>query len=89
MRRTFRRLDSLLLAALLVAPALSTGCAARVRVYDPYHRDYHDWDDREDRAYRRYQSERHEEYHELSRRRAEEQRDYWKWRHEHGDDDRH
>ena len=89
MKRTYRCLGSLLAAALLVVPAFSTGCAARVRVYDPYQRDYHHWDDREDRAYRRYLSERHEEYRKLSKRKAEEQRDYWKWRHEHGDDDRH
>jgi hypothetical protein len=27
---------------------------ASVRVYDRDHRDYHNWDDREDHAYRRY-----------------------------------
>ncbi len=32
----------------------------QVRVYDSHHRDYHNWDDREDRAYRNYQQERHE-----------------------------
>jgi hypothetical protein len=89
MRRTYKYLDCLLAAALLVAPALSTGCAARVRVYDSYHRDYHRWDDREDRAYRRYLSERHEEYQEMNKRKAEDQREYWNWRHEHPDHDRH
>lgn len=34
----------------------------QVRVYDPGHKDYHNWDEREDRAYRHYLEERHEEY---------------------------
>ena len=89
MRRTYKCIDSLLAAALVVVPVFGTGCAARVRVYDSYHSDYHYWNDREDRAYRRYLSERHEEYRELSKRKAEEQRDYWNWRHEHPDNDRH
>jgi len=90
MLRIYRLLSSLLLAAALVAPVASTGCAARVsgRIYDRDHDDWHRWDDREDRAYRRYLSERREEYREFSRRNNDEQRDYWNWRHRHPDSDR-
>jgi len=44
----------------MLLPVANTGCTARVRVYD--HSDYHNWDDREDRAYRRYLDEKHEPY---------------------------
>jgi hypothetical protein len=55
------------------------------RYYDPYGRDYHNWDNREDQAYRRYLHERNEEYREYARMNKHEQREYWKWRHHHPD----
>lgn len=44
-----RHLGSLLLAAPLLLPLATIGCAERhyYRVYDPYYGDYHDWDDHE------------------------------------------
>ena len=57
----------------------------QVRVYDPGHKDYHNWDEREDHAYRRYLSERHEEYREYSKLKEKQQREYWNWRHSHPD----
>ena len=45
----------------------------QVRVYDPGHKDYHNWDEREDHAYRHYLEERHEQYRKyekLKRKRA-------------------
>src|SRR4029077_14286440 len=60
MRRIDRYLSSLFLAAAIAAPVLVVAEAkaqehsVQVRVYDRDHRDYHNWDDREDRAYRRY-----------------------------------
>src|SRR5258708_6628627 len=63
MRRIDRYIGSLFLAAAIAAPALVVAEAkaqehsAQVRVYDRDHRDYHNWDDREDRAYRRYLAE--------------------------------
>jgi Ni/Co efflux regulator RcnB len=59
----------------------------RNRVYDRYHKDYHNWDDREDHAYRGYLQERHIDYRPLAEMRAREQRAYWKWRHNHPDHD--
>jgi hypothetical protein len=57
----------------------------QVRVYDPGHKDYHNWDEREDRAYRHYLEERHEQYRKYERMKEKEQRDYWNWRHSHPD----
>ena len=55
------------------------------RYYDPYYRDYHEWNEAESRAYRHWLMEERRErrYREYSRLRAEERRDYWRWRHEH------
>ena len=61
---------SLFLSAALMAPMGAFAMAApqddherheqeerrERRVYDPYHKDYHNWDDRENVAYRRWHS---------------------------------
>ena len=83
-----RCLGSLLLAVALMLPIATSGCAARVRVYDSYHNDYHHWDDREDHAYRRYLDEKHESYRDFKKLDSDKQRDYWNWRHDHPDDKR-
>ena len=74
------------LSSALMLPIVNTGCAARVRVYDRYHSDYHNLDDREDRAYRRYLDEKHEQYREYKNLDPDKQRDYWNWRDDHPDD---
>ena len=62
---------------------------ANQRYYDPYRRDYHEWNEQEDRAYRRYLEEQRREYRDYEKLNRKQQRDYWKWRHEHADlDDR-
>jgi len=71
------------LAAAMVVPMIGAGCAARVRYYDVEYRDYHRWDDAEERAYRAYCVERHVEYREWVKLNEREQREYWKWRHDH------
>lgn len=59
------------------------------RYYDREHKDYHPWDDREDGAFRRWWvEERHETYRPFAKLKREEQSAYWKWRHEHPDNDR-
>jgi Ni/Co efflux regulator RcnB len=55
------------------------------RYYDREARDWHEWNEREERAYRRYLEEKRREYHDWGKARREDQRDYWKWRHEHSD----
>ena len=95
MQSKFPFLSSLALAAVLGVPAaiaIPTGLLAQavvqVRVYDRYHRDYHVWDEREDRAYRGYWVEHHREYRVYARLPRPEQRRYWTWRHAHPDYDR-
>jgi hypothetical protein len=83
-----------LMAALTASAAPKAGAAQEVvvkvdhpRYYDRNHRDYHEWNDREDRSYRIYLGERHREYHEFSRNSRREQSNYWNWRHNHPDRD--
>ena len=90
-------LSSIFLGAALMAPlALSAGAAQEVviqrdgdhtRYYDRNHRDYHEWNDREDRSYRVYLGEQHRDYREFHRNNRRAQQKYWRWRHEHPDHD--
>ncbi|MFZ1974717.1 MAG: hypothetical protein WBV36_11080 [Terriglobales bacterium] len=61
--------------------------AVQVRVYDSGHHDYHNWDDREAQAYRRYLTERHENYRAYEKQSHKRQHDYWNWRHSHREHD--
>ena len=58
------------------------------RYEDRAHHDSHEWNDREDRAYRRYLEEHHKKYHDFAKAKKREQQDYWNWRHSHPEDDR-
>lgn len=58
------------------------------RVYDREHKDFHNWDDREDHSFRIYLGERHREYRPFAKLKVKEQRAYWNWRHDHPDHDR-
>src|ERR1700676_3099082 len=72
MHRAHRYLSLLSLAAALLASAAGMAKAGNqddtrydnehVRYYDRDHGDYHYWDDREDRAYRRYLAANHRTY---------------------------
>jgi hypothetical protein len=92
MDRTHRYIASLFLAAALAAPvavmaALPQDASVQVRIYDRDHKDYHNWDDREDHAYRGYLTEQHREYRAYGRQSHRAQKNYWKWRHDHPDHD--
>jgi hypothetical protein len=97
MHRAHRYLGSLFLAAALLASAASMAKAGNqnerrydndhVRYYDRDHRDYHYWDDREDRAYRRYLAAKHRTYRKFNRANTRVHRDYWNWRHSNPDRD--
>ena len=92
MQRTNLLLSGLFLTAALalsapVVTAAAQDAGIQVRVYDSHHHDYHNWDDREDRAYRNYQQERHEQYLAYEHRKHNYQQHYWKWRHNHLDHD--
>jgi hypothetical protein len=87
-------LSSIFLGAALIAPmAITVNAAApqaiSVRVYDRDHRDYHNWDDREEHSYVRFRQEhpRHRYSVTFSKTRRGEQREYWNWRHSHPDRD--
>ena len=93
MQRIDRYISALLLAAAIVAPtAIMAGPRpqeerVQIRVYDRNHRDYHNWDDHEDRTYRQYLGEQHKTYREYDRQNNREQKHYWNWRHSHPDRD--
>ena len=94
MSRSHRFIASMFLTAALAAPlSVVAGPApqevkAQIRIYDKDHKDYHNWDDNENRAWGTYLSENHKRDHEFSKATKKEQSEYWKWRHEHPDDRR-
>lgn len=57
------------------------------RFYDSHHKDYHNWNDNEDRSFRVYLGEKHREYHPFVELKVKEQNAYWNWRHHHPDHD--
>ena len=59
------------------------------RYYDRAHKDWHDWDDREDHAYRGWLAERHRQYRGFSKLSRKDKDDYWNWRHSHPDSEGH
>lgn len=52
---------------------------------DREHHDSHEWNEKEDQAYRRYLQEHHKKYHDFSKASKKEQQAYWNWRHSHPD----
>jgi hypothetical protein len=79
-------LSTLLLSAVLITPmALRAEDNHDRRYYDRENKDYHTWNNQEDRAYRVYLGEQHREYREFPRVRVTQQREYFRWRHEHPD----
>ncbi len=68
------------------APSLGAQVAVQLKIYDRHHKDYHPWDEHEDRLYRNYWTERRHEYVEYNRLKRGDQDRYWKWRHEHWDE---
>ena len=65
----------------------SAGCAVGFRVYDPEYGVYHGWDRNEESQFRIYLGERHEPYRKFRNLDEDQQRQYWKWRHERRDAD--
>ena len=57
------------------------------KIYDRDHKDYHNWNDNEDRSFRVYLGERHREYRPFAELKVKDQRAYWNWRHSHPDHD--
>jgi Ni/Co efflux regulator RcnB len=92
-------LSTLLLGAVLAAPVAlkaqdeskktttttTTTSTETKRYYDPVEKDYHMWNENEDRAYRVYLQEQHRDYVEFPKVKVTEQREYFRWRHGHPD----
>lgn len=74
---------SLLLAGVVVAAAVTSGCTARVRYYDPYRQDYHHWNHHETVYYQQWEVSTHHNNAEFKMRTPAEQEEYWRWRHDH------
>jgi hypothetical protein len=96
MQRLHRYLVSFLLGAALIAPVgiqakdKEPNCQEKDKrgYYDRDRRECRGWDDREDRAYHKWLETKHWTHREFSKLKAKQQSEYWKWRHEHPDDDR-
>jgi hypothetical protein len=93
MRFTHRTLCSLLIVAALAAPIAVMAMpgpkddGVQVKFYDSRHKDYHNWDDHENRAWGVYLTDNHKKSHEFSHSSKREQSNYWNWRHSHPDHD--
>ena len=92
MRSTKRLFSSLILTAALVAPisimaASKPQTSVQIRVIDRDHKDYHNWDDRENRAWGVFLTNNHRNQHEFKKANKREQQEYWKWRHNNPDRD--
>ena len=84
--RRFLILSGFLLGAALIAPmTVNADDDHHRRYYDRDHRDYHEWNGHEDRAYRVYLGEQHQNYREFYRVRRSRRTHYFRWRHEHPD----
>ncbi len=58
------------------------------RYYDRNHKDYHRWDENEERNYGVFLNENHIQVHVFRKARPDEQQRYWIWRHNHPDERR-
>ena len=82
----FLILSVLFAGATVVGPATMKGDDHHEkRYYDRDGHDYHTWNAQEDRAYRAYLVEQHRDYREFGKVKSAQQREYFKWRHEHPD----
>jgi hypothetical protein len=82
MKKTMEYRAALVLAAALSGAAMLSGCATKIYEGE---QPAHNWNDREDPAYRRYLADRQLEYREYSGLSTQQQRDYWEWRDHHPD----
>jgi hypothetical protein len=88
-----RFLHTALLTAALLAPIglapglLRASDQISVRTYhDKDHNDDHEWNAREDKAYRMYAKENHRKVVTFEKLKDDDQQNYWKWRHDHSDE---
>jgi len=91
MRKLF---GTLVVSGILAMPAVSLASGQTQndhdqsnahRYYDQNHKDYHNWDDKEDRAYRMWVADQHRKDVALDTLAPRDQAAYWTWRHAHSD----
>jgi hypothetical protein len=82
----FLILGGLMMAASLIAPVaiMADGHHGEKRYRDVDGRDYHYWNDNEDRQYRAYLVEQHREYVPFVKVDVRRRQEYFKYRHGHG-----
>jgi hypothetical protein len=75
------------LSAWLLGIALIMPVAVRADRHDreKHARDVHEWNEREEKAYREYLKQQRREYREWAKANKKEQKAYWKWRRKHPD----
>jgi hypothetical protein len=82
MHRVHHYVASLFLSAAIVAPGalmaipVPQQVGVQLRVYDKDHKDYHNWDDHENRAWGQYLTENHRNSHEYAKAHRKEQSQY-------------
>lgn len=84
----FLILSALVLSTVLIGPVATRADDSNhheKRYYDRSGRDYHTWNNNEDRAYRAYLQEQHRNYRNFNKENRGQQQQYFKWRHEHPD----
>jgi hypothetical protein len=87
MRKLNRSLSIFALMAALSAPALMIGgCNDGYRTYDPYYNDYHVWNNSEVVYYNNWEHETHRDHVDYRKRKSDEQKEYWNYRHNHDND---
>jgi hypothetical protein len=92
MQRKSGWIASCLLSAAMVSSVFVLACGHPhyYRVYDPYYSDYHVWNNDEVGYYNRWAVETHHDPHtDFRKLPPEDQKQYWTWRHSHGDKDHH
>ena len=88
------------LTVLFVGAALAGSVQARAdddhransqtkRYYDKSAGDYHEWNQNENQVYHQYVTDNHKRDREFAKTTRSEKKDYFKWRHDHPDQDKH
>jgi hypothetical protein len=83
MRKLTRTLSMFALTVALSAPILIGGCSGGGyhRSYDPYYNDYHVWNNDEVVYYNRWEHDTHRDHVDFRKRKSDDQKEYWNWRH--------
>jgi hypothetical protein len=76
---------ALLLGMSLTAPLVMADDHDGKKYYDKRHKDYHQWNDDEQRSYVEFRTEKHIPDHSFDKAKSTERQQYWDWKHDHQD----